>query len=78
MSITRRKDNKGRVLNENEFQKSDGRYEYRYRDLNGKSRSVYSWKLTASDRLPKGRRSPLIHGKSRSAKAERLGAGEET
>lgn len=55
MSITRRKDNKGRVLNENEFQKSDGRYEYRYRDLNGKSRSVYSWKLTASDRLPKGR-----------------------
>ena len=56
MSITRRKDNKGRVLNENEFQKSDGRYEYRYRDLNGKSRSVYSWKLTASDRLPKGRR----------------------
>ena len=40
MSITRRKDNKGRVLNENEFQKSDGRYEYRYRDLNGKSRSV--------------------------------------
>lgn len=56
MSITIRKDNKGRVLNENEFQKSDGRYEYRYRDLNGKSRSVYSWKLTASDRLPKGRR----------------------
>ena len=59
MSITRRKDNKGRVLNENEFQKSDGRYEYSYRDLNGKSRSVYSWKLTASDRLPKGSVNPF-------------------
>lgn len=56
MSTIRRKDNKGRVLNENEFQKADGRYEYRYRDLNGTFRSIYSWKLTDSDRLPKGKR----------------------
>ena len=56
MSINRRKDNKGRVLNENEFQRTDGRYEYRYYDGNGVFRSAYSWKLTESDRLPKGKR----------------------
>ena len=56
MSAIRRKDNKGRVLNENEFQKADGRYEYRYRDCNDVLRSVYSWRLTESDRLPKGKR----------------------
>lgn len=56
MSTIRRKDNKGRVLNENEFQKSDGRYEYRYYDANNNFRSIYSWRLTDSDRLPKGKR----------------------
>ena len=56
MSTIRRKDNKGRVLMENEFQKKDGRYEYRYRDLNGVFHSIYSWRLTASDRVPKGKR----------------------
>lgn len=56
MSTIRRKDNKGRVLNENEFQKSDGRYEFRYYDANGVFRSIYSWRLTDSDRLPKGKR----------------------
>ena len=53
MSTIRRKDNKGRVLMENEFQKKDGRYEYRYRDLNGVFHSIYSWRLNASDRVPK-------------------------
>ena len=33
---TKRKDNKGRVLNDGEFQRKDGRYEYRYTDETGK------------------------------------------
>ena len=44
-----RYDDKGRSLLPNEYQKEDGRYEYRYIDLNGVRRSVYSWKLKRSD-----------------------------
>ena len=55
MSI-KRKDNKGRILRDGEIQKADGRYEFRYQDVNGKRRSLYSWKLTASDTLPNGKR----------------------
>ena len=51
-----RKDNKGRVLKSNEFQRSDGRYEYKYTDRQGQRRSVYSWRLIESDRIPEGKR----------------------
>ena len=44
-----RKDKKGRRLLTGERQKPDGRYEYRYTDLDGKTRSVYSWRLTDTD-----------------------------
>ena len=44
-----RKDKKGRKLLTGERQKPDGRYEYRYTDLDGKIRSVYSWRLTDTD-----------------------------
>ena len=44
-----RKDSKGRVLRKNESQRPDGRYEYRYRDISGKRKSVYSWRLTETD-----------------------------
>lgn len=52
-----RRDNKNRVLWNGEYQKSDGRYEYRYKDSKGVERSVYSWMLTQTDRPPKGKRS---------------------
>ena len=39
------KDSQGRNLREGERQKPDGRYEYRYRDIYGVTRSVYSWRL---------------------------------
>lgn len=55
MSIKRR-DSKGRVLRDGEIQKADGRYEFRYNDIDGKRRSLYSWKLTSSDALPDGKR----------------------
>lgn len=52
----KRKDNKGRILKDNEFQKSDGRYEYRYYGADEKLHSLYSWRLTESDPVPPGKR----------------------
>ena len=54
--MAKRKDIKGRVLRDSEIQKKDGRYEYRYYDLNGKRKSVYSWKLNENDPLPAGKK----------------------
>lgn len=55
MSV-KRKDNKGRILREGEIQKADGRYEFRYYDVNGVRRSLYSWRLTTTDPVPEGKR----------------------
>lgn len=52
----KRKDKKGRLLQANERQRNDGMYEYRYTDGNGTKRSVYSWKLVSTDRIPSGKR----------------------
>ena len=52
----KRKDNKGRILRQGELQKKDGRYEFRYTDTKGIRQSVYSWKLTEGDAVPKGKR----------------------
>ena len=48
----KRRDNKNRILRENELQKPDGRYEYRYVGADGVRRSVYSWRLTTTDKTP--------------------------
>jgi len=56
MSNAKRRDNKGRVLQMGESQQDDGRYVYRYTTPTGKRKSVYSWRLTASDSTPAGRR----------------------
>lgn len=50
-----RRDSKNRILNKGEYQKSDGRYMYRYKDGTGTERFVYSWTLTQADRTPKGK-----------------------
>lgn len=52
----KRRDNKGRVLRNGEVQRSDGKYMFRYIDLNGERKTVYSWRLVATDPLPQGRR----------------------
>lgn len=52
----KRRDSKGRVLLSCERQRSDGMYEFRYLDKNGKKHSVYSWKLVATDKVPFGKR----------------------
>jgi len=57
--MERRKDSRGRVLNDGEVQRSDGRYVYQYVDAKGKRRSVYSWKLLPADRTPSGKRKDI-------------------
>ena len=52
----KRKDNKGRILRDNERQRKDGSYEYRYIGTDGKKHSVYSWRLVTTDKTPKGKR----------------------
>lgn len=52
----KRKDSKGRVLRNGEYQRADGKYEYKFIDPNGKRRSVYSWKLVDTDKAPNGKR----------------------
>ncbi len=55
MSVKRR-DNKGRILRNGEVQDTDGRYRFRYVDVFGKRKELYSWRLTEADPLPAGRK----------------------
>ena len=52
-----RRDKKGRRLLTGESQREDGKYEYKYQDAFGKRKTVYSWRLTEADSVPKGKRS---------------------
>ena len=38
----KRRDNRNRILREGEYQRTDGRYRYRYIDEDGKEKNVYS------------------------------------
>ena len=55
----KRRDNKNRVLRDGEYQKVNGRYEYRYTDANGDLKSVYSWRLVESDPFPDRKKKTL-------------------
>ena len=46
----------GANFGENEYQRKDGSYEYKYVDSYGKRHSVYSWKLVETDSTPAGKR----------------------
>ena len=48
----KRKDNKGRILRNGEVQRSDGMYMYRYNDAGGVRRTIYSWRLVETDKIP--------------------------
>lgn len=52
---TRRRDHKNRVLRPRESQQQDGRYRYTYY-ASGKQKSLYSWKLEPTDKMPVGKR----------------------
>lgn len=48
----KRRDSKGRILRTGESQRADGKYEYKYVDAKGVRRSLYSWRLVPSDKVP--------------------------
>lgn len=52
----KRRDNKNRILRTGESQRSDGKYMYRYVDSNGKTQSIYSWRLVGTDPVPAGKK----------------------
>ena len=51
----KRRDNRNRILHVGESQRPDGRYAYKYKDLNGDYKFVYSWRLDKNDRMPAGK-----------------------
>ena len=55
----KRRDNRNRILREGEYQRTDGRYRYRYIDEDGKEKNVYSWRLDKNDLTPKGKKREL-------------------
>lgn len=56
---TKRKDKKGRVLKDGEYQRRDGMYEFRYKDKYEHNKSLYSWRLSENDVTPSGKRKDL-------------------
>ena len=50
-----RRDSKRRVLRKGESIRADGKYQFKYH-IDGKPHFVYSWKLEATDPLPKGKK----------------------
>lgn len=52
----KRRDNKGRLLRNGEVQRADGMYMFRYNDVNGNRKAIYSWKLVSTDKVPEGKR----------------------
>ena len=56
MSNSKRRDNRGRILQNGETQEPSGRYKYRYTDAVGKRRTIYSWRLTSADVMPAGKK----------------------
>jgi site-specific recombinase XerD len=52
----KRRDSKGRILQNGESQHKDGRYRYTYVDSFGKSKCLYSWRLVDTDDVPEGKK----------------------
>ena len=51
----KRKDSKGRLLHNGEYQQSNGRYRLKYYDGYGNAKYLYSWRLDKSDKTPEGK-----------------------
>ena len=54
----KRRDSKGRILKDNEYQRKDGKYEYKY-FWGNERKSVYSWTLVPTDKTPEGKRKDM-------------------
>ena len=67
-----RQDNKGRNLWKGEYQKPSGIYEYRYTDALGKTHSVYSRRLTQTDKAsPEKQNEPCLRELERRIERDR-------
>lgn len=51
----KRRDNRNRILHNGESQRQDGRYAYKYKDIHGETKFVYSWRLDKNDPAPAGK-----------------------
>lgn len=51
----KRRDNRNRILHNGESQRQDGRYAYKYKDIHGETKFVYSWRLDKNDLAPAGK-----------------------
>ena len=52
----KRWDSKNRILRNGESQRADGRYMFKYVDLAGQTKYLYSWRLDRHDKTPAGKR----------------------
>ena len=67
----KRRDKKGRILHNGEMQQTDGRYRFKYQDLDGTERVVYSLRLDHNDPTPAGRkRTPSLREMERQIQAD--------
>lgn len=71
----KRKDNKGRILKDNEYQRKDRKYEFKYEDNDGMRKSVYSWRLVPTDPTPAGKRPDLSLREKEDEIQKKLGEG---
>ena len=71
--MKKRKDSRNRNLRENEYQRTSGQYEYRWTNSQGKTQSVYSWRLTESDPTPPGKK----HDASLRTKEQKIRSSED-
>lgn len=55
----KRRDKKGRILQNGETQQKDGRYRYTYIDDDGNTKCLYSWSLVETDTMPYGKREDI-------------------
>lgn len=55
----KRKDTKGRLLREGEYQRPGGRYMYCCTDKNGNKITVYSWRLVETELFIAGRKKDI-------------------
>ena len=67
----KRRDKRGRILRNGEIQTEDGRYRYKYIDLFGETKYVYSWRLYKNDRMPAGKKpEPSLREKEKQIAAD--------
>lgn len=67
----KRRDKRGRILRNGEIQTEDGRYRYKYIDLFGETKYVYSWRLDKNDRMPAGKKlEPSLREKEKQIAAD--------